>query len=68
MSTRHQITKQAYGLWVEVIPTINGTTSFQFQTTWEGANDPNELHNKFQMILSQDEIKRLIEILQNEMN
>lgn len=61
--TKYQITKRAYSLWVEVIPTTDNNVSFQFQTAWSGAKDPNELQNKFQMILSPDEIDRLIEVL-----
>jgi len=61
--TSYQITKRSYGLWTAVQPSTDNETSFTFQTRWAEAKDPNELQNKFQMILSENEIRRLIEVL-----
>lgn len=61
--SRYQINKHPYSLWLEAIPTTDGMTSFKFQTTWMFSKSPDELHNQMQVILSQDEIRRMIEVM-----
>ena len=63
MSTTYQITKDGYGIWMEALPSINNAVALSFKSQWVGAKDPNELQNKFQMILTKSEIDRLIEVL-----
>lgn len=63
MTTTYQITKNPYGMWVRVDQIALSMSAFTFQTTWSGAADPNELHNKFQMLLTPEEMRRLAAIL-----
>lgn len=65
--TTYQITKRDYALWVEVIPTVDNQVYYNFQTQWGRAANPNDLHNKFQMMLTADETRRLVEILQQSL-
>lgn len=65
--TTYQITKRDYAVWLEVTTTVDGLTSYSFQTQWGKAANPNELHNKFQMLLTADETERLIQVLQQSL-
>lgn len=61
----YQINNGVYVYYADFLPSINDSVSLQFKTKWSGANDPDELQNKFQIILTKQEMinlgKQLIE-------
>ena len=61
----YQINDGVYQHFAEFLPSIDNCISMQIKTKWTGANDPDEFQNKFQIILSKEEMinlgKQLIE-------
>lgn len=61
----YQVNSGVYQHYVQFLPSINDCVSMQFKSKWTGANNPDELQNKFQIILTKQEMinlgKQLIE-------
>lgn len=57
---QYKINEGVYVYWVSSGPSIPDTdVSITFQTQSLGASSPDELQNKFQMILSKDDLIKL---------
>jgi hypothetical protein len=57
---KYQVNTGSCTYWVDSGPSIPDTdVSITFKTQFDGASDPSELQNKFQMILNKDDLVRL---------
>jgi len=59
MSNLYKINEGVYEHYIEFTPSIDNCISMQIKTKWTGANDPDQLHNKFQIILSKEDMINL---------
>lgn len=55
----YQINNGEYQHFAEFLPSIDNCVSLQFKTKWANAKNPDDYQNKFQLILSKEDMIKL---------